>query len=89
MILDIFFTSLIAAAVVLAVVYDAPRLKGIWIIGALLYIAGGIMTFLAVYLIFYPLVADTHYVFLPGAAGFLFWSFVCLRLFTGETSAIH
>jgi len=60
--------------------YGITRLKGIWILGALLYLAGGIMVFLCAHLIFYYLVADTHYVFIPGIIGFSLWSALCLCL---------
>jgi len=81
MTIDTFIPSLIGAAVGFAAVYGITRLKGVWILGALLYIAGTIMAFLTAYLIFYPLVADTHYVFIPGLVGFCIWSVLIARLF--------
>lgn len=78
--LDPFFASLIGAAVGCAVAYGIIRLKGIWILGALLYIAGGIMAFLFAHIIFWHLVADTHYVFIPGTVGFCIWSVLFFRL---------
>ncbi|HPL51013.1 MAG TPA: hypothetical protein PLK01_09785 [Smithellaceae bacterium] len=80
MILDIFIPFLIGAVAGCAAVYGITRLKGIWILGALLYLAGGIMVFLCAHLIFYYLVADTHYVFIPGIIGFSLWSALCLCL---------
>ena len=79
--LDLFFASLIGAAVGCAVAYGIIRLKGIWILGALLYIAGGIMAFLFAHIIFWHLVADTHYVFIPDTVGFCIWSVFIARLF--------
>jgi len=81
MILDIFIPFLIGAVAGCAAVYGITRLKGIWILGALLYLAGGIMVFLCAHLIFYYLVADTHYVFIPGTVGFCIWSVFIARLF--------
>lgn len=43
------------------------------------------MAFLSTYLIFYPLVADTHYVFIPAVVAFFVWSLFCLRLFLPDT----
>ena len=80
MTLDTFIPSLIGAAVGFAAVYGIIRLKGVWILGALLYIAGGILAFLTAHLICYPLVADTHYVFIPGVVGFSVWSILFFRL---------
>jgi hypothetical protein len=71
---------------IIAACYGIPRIKGIWILGALLYIAGGIMASLSAYLIFYRLFADTHYVFIPGVITFFIWSFLCIRLFLQHRS---
>jgi len=85
MILDISIYLFIALAIVVAC-YGVTRLRGIWIIGALLYLAGGIMVFLCARLVFYYLVADTHYVFIPGIIGFFVWSVLFSRLFLQRTS---
>jgi len=80
MTLDIFFVFLISAAVGCAAVYGIIQLKGVWILGALLYIAGGIIAFLTAHIIFWPLVADTHSAFIPGSVGFCIWSVLFFRL---------
>jgi hypothetical protein len=85
MTLDIFISSLSAAAGV-AVVYGITRLKGIWILGALLYLAGGIMSSAAAYLIFYPLFASTHIVFIPAVTGFCVWTVLFYRLVSQHIS---
>ncbi|KUG24576.1 hypothetical protein ASZ90_005606 [hydrocarbon metagenome] len=81
MTLDIFIPFLIGAVAGFIALYGIVRLKGVWILGALLYIAGATVAFLTVHVIFYFLVADTHYVYLPGVMGFVIWSVFCLRLF--------
>lgn len=77
MTLDIIIYPIIA---IIAACYGIPRIKGIWILSAILYVAGGVMAFLAAHVIFYYLVADTHYVFIPGIIGFFVWTILFFRL---------
>jgi hypothetical protein len=79
--LDTIIYPIITTLAIIAACYGIDRLKGVWIIGALLYIVGGILSFMTAYLIFYPVFSSTHFVFIPGVIGFFFWSFLILQLF--------
>ncbi|KFO67230.1 hypothetical protein ER57_12430 [Smithella sp. SCADC] len=80
MVLDIIIIF-IAAIIYFAVFYGIAHLKAIHIICALLFVWGGILSFLNAYLVFYPVFSSTHLVFIPGVIGFFVWSVFCLRLF--------
>ncbi|MDD5676336.1 MAG: hypothetical protein PHC61_19340 [Chitinivibrionales bacterium] len=80
---------LMAAIIFFAAFYGIIRLKGVWIICALLYGMGGILSSAAAYLVFYPVFSTTHFVFLPGITGFFVWSAFFLRLFLPDKFSIR
>lgn len=56
------------------------RIKGIHLLAALVFAAGGLCTAFAAYLAFYPLLEQTDYPFLPALGGFALWCGLIYRL---------
>ncbi|KQC10793.1 MAG: hypothetical protein APR62_11185 [Smithella sp. SDB] len=81
MVPDIIIYPIIVTLAIIAACYGITRIKGVWIIGALLYIIGGILSAAVAYLIFYPLFSTTRYVLIPAVIGFCIWTVLSLRLF--------
>lgn len=79
MILDTIY-FIVTMIVIIAACYGVAHLKAIYLVYALLYGLGGILSFSTAYLIFYPVFSATHYVFISGIVGFFVWSMLFCRL---------
>jgi len=56
------------------------EIKGVHLILFLIFAAGLLLSALTAYIVCYPFLGDTPFVFMPLAAGAAAWAVLCLRL---------
>lgn len=56
------------------------RIKGIHLLAALVFAAGGLCAAFVAYLACYPILGETDYLFLPALGGFALWCVLIYRL---------
>ena len=88
MTLDIIIYTFIAILVV-AACYGIPRIKGVWMIVALLYCYGCAMSSFATCLVFYLVLHNTRYIVISAVIGFFIWTILFIRLFVQNKFSVR